>query len=130
MLSPSVDIESPDMLANIPLPHQDQSFIPPFPISGPDSKDLDIDMAYLDPTSLDPSMFPMTNEDWISLPINHMFEVADSNHNAVVSQGYGGIGPVIGDRDVLGLLTGNAFDQQAWPMESAYHQGASFTNGL
>lgn len=130
ILSPSIDSESPDMLANIPLAHQDQSFIPPFPISGPDSKNFDVDMTYLDPASIDSSMFPMTNEDWISLPINHMFEVADSNNNAVVSQGYGGIGPVIGDRDVLGLLTGNAFDQQAWPTDTGYHPGNSFTNGL
>ncbi len=44
--------------------------------------------------------------DWFALPLDNIF-----NSSMTVDQGFGGIGPTIGDRDMLELITNENYDQ-------------------
>lgn len=56
--------------------------------------------------SVDPALFP-SNDDWIAMPFDGLLDFDAST----VNQGYGGIGPTFGDRDMLSLMTGSHLDQ-------------------
>lgn len=94
--------ESPDPLAQIPMvDFNNQSFMPP-----PNFGSLGTFDANMNFENMDPAMFG-SSEDWISLPIDNLFGLDGTQ----VNQGYGGIGPTFGDRDMLSLLTDTQWDQ-------------------
>lgn len=96
------DQESPDPLAQIRMVDvNNQSFMPPpnFDVTATFDSNMNFD-------NMDPAMFG-SGEDWISLPIDNLFGLDGQQ----VNQGYGGIGPTFGDRDMLSLLTDTQWDQ-------------------
>lgn len=83
------------------------TFMPPpnyFPHSGMDSN------MPMDPNS-DPSMLDPVNMDWLTLPLDNLF----NSSTGTVDQGFGGIGPTVGDRDMLELITNEHYDQWNMP---------------
>lgn len=99
--SVSSDQESPDPLGRIPFAdYQNQTFMMP-PAFDPGNFDASMFDANVDPT------LSLSGEDWISLPIDNLLNLDSST----VNQGYGGIGPTFGDRDMLSILTGSHLDQ-------------------
>lgn len=102
---PVFDQESPDLLGSIPIvDYSTQTFMPP-PNFDP-SANFDTTMNGFD--TMDPTLYG-TTEDWISLPIDNLLNL----DSTTVSQGYGGIGPTLGDRDLLSLITGTHLDQNS-----------------
>jgi len=99
------DSDSPDILGTIPMvDFTTQTFMPPPNFDPLATFDTAMDFD----TNMDPALYT-TNDDWISLPIDNLFNL-DSN-TATVNQGYGGIGPTFGDRDMLSLITGTHLDR-------------------
>jgi hypothetical protein len=58
------------------------------------------------------------SSDWFALPLDNIFNSSMST----VDQGFGGIGPTVGDRDMLELITNEHYDR--WD-----GAGNTFTNG-
>ena len=58
------------------------------------------------------------SSDWFALPLDNIFNSSMS----VVDQGFGGIGPTVGDRDMLELITNEQYDRWDVP-------GNGFSNG-
>lgn len=95
------DQESPDPLGQIPFAdYQNQTFMMP-----PTFDSVNFDSNMFD-TNVDPTL-SLSGEDWISLPIDNLLNLDSST----VNQGYGGIGPTFGNRDMLSILTGTQLDQ-------------------
>lgn len=117
------DGESPDDFGSIPLADYDnQTFMPP---PGFDSS-IAYDTGLTYDANVDPALFP-NNEDWISLPIDNLLNL----DSTTVNQGYGGIGPTFGDRDMLSLITGTQLDQNTHGLGSGMPSGFSnFGNGF
>lgn len=83
------------------------TFMPPpnfFQHSGVDSN------MPMDPNS-DPLMLDPVNMDWLTLPLDNLF----NSSTGTVDQGFGGIGPTVGDRDMLELITNEHYDQWNMP---------------
>ncbi|KIX08780.1 uncharacterized protein Z518_03437 [Rhinocladiella mackenziei CBS 650.93] len=85
---------------------ESQVFVPPPNFNG-DGQDLDPTLP--DDANLDPAMgnFSM---DWFALPLDNLFH----NDEATVDQGFGGIGPTVGARDMLELITNRDYNQMQW----------------
>lgn len=99
-MSMTTDQESPDALGSIPVAdYNNQTLIMP------SNFDINFDNMNFD-TNVDPGLFT-SGDDWISMPLDNLFSV-DIN---TVNQGYGGIGPTFGDRDMLSVVTGSQLDQ-------------------
>lgn len=112
------DQDSPDPLSQIPMADvNNQSFMPPPNFDA--SATFDTNMNF---DNMDPAMFG-SGEDWISLPIDNLFGLDTTQ----VNQGYGGIGPTFGDRDMLSLLTDTQWDQNQSGMPQGF---ATFGNGF
>ena len=95
------DQESPDPLAQLPFADwTNHIYMPP-----PGYEGFGIDSGGYD-INVDPALFP-NGDDWISMPIDNLLNLDAST----VNQGYGGIGPTVGDRDMLSLITGSHLDQ-------------------
>lgn len=59
---------------------------------------------------VDPSIdLPGWNADWLTLPLDKFMEGQAAN--MTVDQGFGGIGPTVGDRDMLEILTNQQYNQ-------------------
>ena len=58
------------------------------------------------------------SSDWFALPLDNIFNSSMST----VDQGFGGIGPTVGDRDMLELITNEHYER--WDLS-----GSQFTNG-
>lgn len=96
------DQESPDPLAQLPFADwTNHIYMPP-----PGYEGFGTDNAAGYDMNVDPALFP-NGEDWISMPIDNLLNLDAST----VNQGYGGIGPTVGDRDMLSLITGSQLDQ-------------------
>ena len=68
------------------------------------------DLSPTQQMTTDPSGMP---SDWFTLPLDNIF---NSGQTGIVDQGFGGIGPTVGDRDMLELITGDQYDQNGgWP---------------
>lgn len=94
------DQESPDPLAQLPFADwSSHVYMPP-----PGYEGFGLDSGY--DMNVDPALFP-NGEDWISMPIDNLLNLDVTT----VNQGYGGIGPTVGDRDMLSLITGSHLDQ-------------------
>lgn len=97
------------------------TFMPPpniYPFNGLDAN-LQID------SNTDPSMLDPITMDWLTLPLDNLF----NSSTGIVDQGFGGIGPTVGDRDMLELITNEHYDQWNMPNNmpnmnfgNGYHQ--------
>ena len=70
------------------------------------------------PTSQAMPSNPPYSSDWFALPLDNIFNSSMST----VDQGFGGIGPTVGDRDMLELITNEHYDWRDVP-------GNAFANG-
>ena len=72
---------------------------------------------------LDPTIdMPGWNDDWIALPLDG-FQQQGAMENMTVDQGFGGIGPTVGDRDMLEIITNQQYNQQWSGFPGAYTGG-------
>lgn len=83
-----------------------QTFVPPPNFNG---DGLDLDSALPDDSHLDPSM-AFSSMDWFALPLDNLWH----NDEATVDQGFGGIGPTVGTRDMLEVITNQDYNQMQW----------------
>ena len=114
-----------DHLANIPARPMaellDQTFIAP-----PNYNFQTNDFDFIDDSSLDHSMLSENPNDWVTMPLDGLMNSGDNN----VDQGFHSIGPMIGSRDMLEVLTNqdyNAgpqdFSQMNWTSPTTSYQG-------
>lgn len=82
----------------------DRTFIPP---PGFNFQTNDFDAAYMDDTGIDHSVHSEQQADWLTLPLDGL----NSKDHFRVDQGYHGIGPSVGQQDMLEVLTQAPFDQ-------------------
>lgn len=59
------------------------------------------------------------NDDWLALPLDNFFEPS----TGTVDHSLGGLGPTIGDRDMLELLTDKQFDQMPFSIPASSSGG-------
>jgi hypothetical protein len=72
---------------------------------------------------IDPTMgLDDWNADWLTLPLNNFFDSTTGS----VDQGFGGIGPTVGDKDMLEILT----NQQYKPWNGQTGQPGTMVNGF
>ena len=109
------DQESPDGLSSIPMgDFHNQTFMMP---TNFDLTNFDTSMNF--DGSVDPNLFAQSGDDWISMPLDNLFSL-DTN---TVNQGFGGIGPTFGDRDMLSVITGSQLDQISGPIPNNNYAG-------
>ncbi|KAK5078339.1 zinc finger transcriptional activator [Lithohypha guttulata] len=102
-MSYTSDQESPDPLGQIPMAdYANQTLMPPFGLEN--SASYDANMIF--DANVDPSLFS-SGDDWIGMPLDNLFDLGDDT----VHTGFGGIGPTLGNRDMLSLITGSHLDQ-------------------
>ena len=103
----------------------DQTFIAP-----PNYNFQTNEFDFIDDSSLDHSMLSENPADWVTMPIDGLMNMGSGDAN--VDQGFHSIGPMIGSRDMLEVLTNqdyNAglqdFSQMAWtsPNPTTPYQG-------
>lgn len=82
-----------------------QTFVPPPNFLG-SGDELD---SALDETSLDPTIANFSM-DWFALPLDNLWH----NDGITVDQGLGGIGPTVGARDMLEVITNQDYNQMQW----------------
>jgi hypothetical protein len=92
-----------------------QTFVPPPNFNG-DGPDLDA--ALPDDSHLDASM-AFSSMDWFALPLDNLWH----NDEATVDQGFGGIGPTVGTRDMLEVITNQDYNQMQWNGSQAFGFG-------
>lgn len=93
-----------------------QTFVPP-PNFNLDGHDMEFGLP--DDVHLDPSMADLTG-DWIALPLDNIWQTSDETK---VDQGFGGIGPTLGGRDLLEALTNRNYNQMQWNGTQAFGFG-------
>lgn len=118
-----------DPLADIPsrpmADFMDQTFIAP-PNYNFQTHDFE---PFLDDASLDQSVVSDNPADWITMPLDGIINSVDAN----VDQGFHGIGPMVGSRDMLEVLTNQDyngmqdFTHMTWTSPTTPFQG--FNNG-
>ncbi|EXJ84001.1 hypothetical protein A1O3_04668 [Capronia epimyces CBS 606.96] len=106
--------QSPELYLNDPLAGiqarpmaelASQTFVPPPDCNG---SGHELDPA-LDDSSLDPTMANFSM-DWFALPLDNLWH----NDENTVDQGLGGIGPTVGTRDMLEVITNQDYSQMQW----------------
>lgn len=90
-----------------------QMFVPP-PNFSADSHGLD--PALPDDSQLDMAFSSM---DWFALPLDNLF----STDETTVDQGFGGIGPTVGTRDMLEVITNRDYNQMRWNGQQTFGYG-------
>ncbi len=116
-----------DHLANIPARPMadllDQTFIAP-----PNYNFQTNEFDFIDDSSLDHSMLSENPADWVTMPLDGLMNMNNGDTN--VDQGFHSIGPMIGSRDMLEVLTNqdyNAglqdFSQMTWTSPTTPYQG-------
>jgi hypothetical protein len=91
-----------------------QMFVPPPNFSG-DGQILD--SALPEDSHLDPAM--TLSMDWFALPLDNLFH----NDEATVDQGFGGLGPTVGTRDMLEVITNRDYNQMQWNSNQTFGFG-------
>lgn len=91
-----------------------QMFVPPPNFGGEGQL---MDSALPDDSHLDPSM--TLSMDWFALPLDNLFH----NDEATVDQGFGGIGPTVGTRDMLEVITDRDYNQMQWNGNQTFGYG-------
>ncbi|KIV87888.1 hypothetical protein PV11_03405 [Exophiala sideris] len=90
-----------------------QMFVPP-PNFSTDSHGMDPGLP--DDSQLDMAFSSM---DWFALPLDNLF----STDETTVDQGFGGIGPTVGTRDMLEVITNRDYNQMQWNGNPTYGFG-------
>jgi hypothetical protein len=115
-----------DPLAHVPARPMadlmDQTFIAP-PNYNFQTNDFD---NFMDTGSLDESTLSENPNDWVAMPLDNLLNNGETN----VDQGFHSIGPMVGSRDMLELLTNQDyvmqdFGQLAWTSPATPYQGFS-----
>jgi len=83
-----------------------RTFMPP-PNFNFETNDFDVSLDL--PQNMDDAV-PAFSNDWLALPLDDLFHNAAAN----VDQGFGGIGPTIGERDMLEVLTNQQYREPGW----------------
>lgn len=86
----------------------DRTFIPP---PGFNFQTQDFDAGYMDDTGIDQSVHSDGQADWITMPLDALY----NKDHFRVDQGLHGVGPTVGQHDMLEVLTQAPFDQHALP---------------
>ncbi|EXJ78890.1 hypothetical protein A1O1_09292 [Capronia coronata CBS 617.96] len=116
----SVFQQSPELYLNDPLAGiqarpmaelASQTFVPPPNFNG---NGHEVDSA-LDDSSLDHTM-PNFSMDWFALPLDNLWH----NDGNTVDQGLGGLGPTVGTRDMLEVITNQDYNQMQWNGEQTF----------
>ncbi|KAJ9604202.1 zinc finger transcriptional activator [Cladophialophora chaetospira] len=81
-----------------------QTFVPP-----PNFGDPDLDFPLPDDVNLGSTM-DLAGGDWLALPLDNLW----GGDEATVDQGFGGIGPTLGGRDLLEAITNRNYNQMQW----------------
>jgi hypothetical protein len=84
----------------------DRTFIPP-PNWG-----NDFDGAFMEDAAIDQSVTSDNNADWLALPLDGML---NKDASLRVDQGFHGIGPMVGQHDLLEVLIDQPYDQNFAP---------------
>jgi len=90
-----------------------QTFVPP-----PNFGDHDIDFSMQVDDSLG-SAIDFAGGDWLALPLDNIW----GGDEATVDQGFGGIGPTLGGRDLLEAITNRNYSQMQWNGNQAFGFG-------
>ncbi|OAG44442.1 hypothetical protein AYO21_01438 [Fonsecaea monophora] len=108
-IQPKLEFYVNDPLAGIqarPMADLDsQTFVPPPNFGG----DHDIDFTLPDDVNMSSAMADLTG-DWLALPLDNLW----GSDEAIVDQGFGGIGPTLGGRDLLEAITNRNYSQMPW----------------
>lgn len=88
-----------------------QTFVPPPNFNG-NGHELD---SALEDSTLDPSIANFSM-DWFALPLDNLWH----NDGNTVDQGLGGIGPTVGTRDMLEVITNQDYSQMQWDGDDAF----------
>lgn len=96
----------------------DKTFIPP-PNYNFETNDFDAHL--MDDTGIDRSVNSEQLADWFTLPLDSI----TNKDGFRVDQGFHGIGPMVGQHDMLEMITQTQFDQNAmqWPGHEQLYQG-------
>ncbi|EXJ65909.1 uncharacterized protein A1O5_10885 [Cladophialophora psammophila CBS 110553] len=109
-IQPKLEFYVNDPLAGIqarPMADLDsQTFVPPPNFGG----DHDIDFPLPDDVNMGSTMADLTGGDWLALPLDNLW----GGDEAIVDQGFGGIGPTLGGRDLLEAITNRNYSQMQW----------------
>ncbi|KIW64770.1 hypothetical protein PV04_09680 [Phialophora macrospora] len=81
-----------------------QTFVPP-----PNFGDHDMDFPLPDDVNMGSGM-DLAGGDWLALPLDNLW----GGDEATVDQGFGGIGPTLGGRDLLEAITNRNYSQMQW----------------
>ncbi|KIW33165.1 uncharacterized protein PV07_00036 [Cladophialophora immunda] len=108
-IQPKLEFYMNDPLAGIqarPMADLDsQTFVPPPNFGG----EHDIDFPLPDDVNMGSAMSDITG-DWLALPLDNLW----GGDEATVDQGFGGIGPTLGGRDLLEAITNRNYSQMQW----------------
>ncbi|OAP62580.1 hypothetical protein AYL99_01807 [Fonsecaea erecta] len=109
-IQPKLEFYVNDPLAGIqarPMADLDsQTFVPPPNFGG----DHDIDFPLPDDVNMNSAMADLPGGDWLALPLDNLW----GSDEATVDQGFGGIGPTLGGRDLLEAITNRNYNQMQW----------------
>ncbi|KIX92403.1 uncharacterized protein Z520_11878 [Fonsecaea multimorphosa CBS 102226] len=109
-IQPKLEFYVNDPLAGIqarPMADLDsQTFVPPPNFGG----DHDIDFPLPDDVNMHSAMADLSSGDWLALPLDNLW----GSDEAIVDQGFGGIGPTLGGRDLLEAITNRNYSQMQW----------------
>jgi hypothetical protein len=90
-----------------------QTFVPP-----PNFGDHDMDFPLPDDVNMGSTM-DLAGGDWLALPLDNLW----GGDEATVDQGFGGIGPTLGGRDLLEAITNRNYSQMQWNGNQAFSYG-------
>ena len=79
------------------------TFVPP-----PNFGDHDLDFPLPDDVNM--GSMDLVGDDWFALPLENLWGAEE----ATVDQGFGGIGPTLGGRDLLEAITNRNYNQMQW----------------
>ena len=81
-----------------------QTFVPP-----PNFENI-MDFTMPDDVNMNPAMNGFDGGDWLALPLDGLW----GTDEATVDQGFGGIGPTLGGRDLLEAITNRNYSDMQW----------------
>jgi hypothetical protein len=90
-----------------------QTFVPP-----PNFGDHDMDFPLPDDVNMGSTM-DLAGGDWLALPLDNLW----GGDEATVDQGFGGIGPTLGGRDLLEAITNRNYSQMQWNGNQTFSYG-------
>ncbi len=89
------------------------TFVPP-----PNFEDHDLNFPLPDDVNMGTGM-DFVGGDWLALPLENLWGADEAS----VDQGFGGIGPTLGGRDLLEAITNRNYNQMQWNGSQAFGYG-------